>query len=96
VTEGPRKVNTNTVSSTPGPRGHLFTITCRQHLEYLQRQRQKAEEELAIQKAILAERKKELAARMELAEVKDQTGSPLNGLGCHLPRLQAILARFPL
>jgi transcriptional regulator with XRE-family HTH domain len=72
-TEPARTVNTNDKSSHPGSRGDLFSITSRQHLEYLQRQRAKAEEELAIQKAILAERKKELAARMELAQVKEKT-----------------------
>ena len=55
------------------PRGDKFSITSRQHLEYLQRQRQIAEQELATQKAILAERKKELAARMALAEVQKET-----------------------
>jgi hypothetical protein len=63
----------NAISSKPGPRGDKFSITSRQHLEYLQRQRQIAEQELATQKAILAERKKELAARMALAEVQKET-----------------------
>ena len=72
-TESPRYTPDNSISSKPGPRGDKFSITSRQHLEYLQRQRATAEEELAIQKAILAERKKELAARMELAKVEKQT-----------------------
>jgi plasmid maintenance system antidote protein VapI len=72
-TSGPRYTPDNAVTSKPGPRGDKFSITSRQHLEFLQRQRQKAEVELAIQKEILAERKKELTARIELAEVKEKT-----------------------
>ena len=71
--EAPRYTPDNAISSKPGPRGDKFSITSRQHLEYLQRQRQIAEQELATQKAILAERKKELAARMALAEVQKET-----------------------
>jgi hypothetical protein len=60
-------------SRKPGPSGDLLSVTRRQHLEYLQRERQKAEEELLIQKQINSERKKALNAQMELNEVRKET-----------------------
>jgi len=73
VTAGPRKIGSNDTFRKSGPRGDMLGVTSKQLLEHLQRDRQKAEEELAIQKLILAERKKAMDARIELSELKKET-----------------------
>ena len=72
-TEPARRTSDNADSCRPGPRSDKFTVKPQQLLDYLQRDRQKVETELAIQQEINAERKKALNARMELAEVKKET-----------------------
>jgi hypothetical protein len=60
-------------SRKAGPRGDKFTVTPQAMLDYLQRDRQKTEENLAIQRQINTERKRALQAGMELAEAKKET-----------------------
>jgi hypothetical protein len=72
-TESPRKIDDNTASITAGPRPDRFTVKPQQMLAYLQRDREKTEEDLAIQRQINIERKRALQAGMELAEAKKET-----------------------
>jgi transcriptional regulator with XRE-family HTH domain len=57
----------------PGSRGDFLSVTPRQHLEYLQRERQKAEEDREIQRQINAERKQSLKGsdRVKRAEKRN-------------------------
>ena len=71
-TEPARRTSDNADSSKPGTRGDKFTVKSAQMLDYLQRDRAEAENELEIQKQILVERRKALNARMELAQVKKE------------------------
>jgi len=67
-TESPRLVRSNEQSKTAGPRPDAFSLQKRLEFE-----RQRAEEELALQKQIKAERKQALNARIQLSELKKQT-----------------------
>jgi transcriptional regulator with XRE-family HTH domain len=67
VTDAPRKANTNTVSSTPGPRGDLLSDPdkLREHLAFVKREREKAEETVKLQRQLEKERELMWAARVE-------------------------------
>jgi hypothetical protein len=58
---------------TPGAKGDAFRVSPAQMLAHLEREREQAETELAIQKKINEERKKRLAAQMELAQVRKES-----------------------
>lgn len=72
ATESGRKVNSNDKSSSPGSRGDMLSrlgINPKEHLKWLETERIKAEQELAVYKQIEHERKLTLAARLELAKL---------------------------
>jgi hypothetical protein len=70
-TEPARKISDNTTSRTPGPRGDLFSVDPAEHLAWLQKERKRAEEALALEKAIKKERELAFNARVELLKFKD-------------------------
>ena len=72
VTENPRRVNGNSPAGG-GSRGDLLSVKPAQMLAHLEKERANVETELAIQKKINEERKKRLAAQMELAEVRKES-----------------------
>jgi hypothetical protein len=66
------KAKVNKTGTTPVTRDK-FTVKPAAMLEHLQRSRQRTEEELAIQRAINAERERALKAGMELAAAKKES-----------------------
>jgi transcriptional regulator with XRE-family HTH domain len=68
----PRRVNGNAPAGG-GTRGDLLSVKPAQMLAHLEKVRANAETELAIQQKINEERKKRLAAQIELAEVRKES-----------------------
>jgi hypothetical protein len=58
--------------SRPGSRKDKFTVQPAQMLAYLEREREKAETDLAIQREIHLERQKLLATQIELADARKE------------------------
>jgi transcriptional regulator with XRE-family HTH domain len=68
-TEGNRTVDSK--STKPGPRGDAFRVKDRaSHLAFLEKERAKAEKELALEQAIQLQRKELLNAEMQLHQLK--------------------------
>jgi hypothetical protein len=72
VTEGPRRVNGNAPAGG-GSRDDLLSVTPAQVLAHIEKERKNAETALAIQKKINEERKKRLAAQIELADARKES-----------------------
>ena len=68
VTSGPRKIADNTTSRTPGPRGDLLSDPdkLREHLVFVKREREKAEETVKLQRQLEKERELMWAARVDV------------------------------
>ena len=56
---------------TPGPKNELLQVDPKEHLEYLQRERERAEEALRLEKQIKAEGERAWNARVELLRFKE-------------------------
>lgn len=70
-TSGPKKVNTNDISSRPGSRGDLLSADkLREQLEFVKLQRQETEERSELQAQLARERQLWWNARVEAARKK--------------------------
>jgi transcriptional regulator with XRE-family HTH domain len=74
TTSGPRTVPSNQTSRTPGPRAALLSVDPNEHLAWLQKEKQLAEEELELQKKIKAEQVAAFNARVKLLKFKEGKG----------------------
>jgi hypothetical protein len=71
VTESPRKINSNADSSKPGPRASLFTDNTdqlRHRVELMRQEREKAEEQLRLQRELTEEKDRWFAAKSEVCK----------------------------
>jgi hypothetical protein len=68
-TEPARRINDNTVSRTPGPHPDRFIADPKGHLEFLQRERTKTEQQIALYKQVEDETKLVLSSRQQLTSL---------------------------